>query len=98
MIVIFTKIFIIIIILNDKHFRERFKDEFKKPSWFEEEYESDDELFDSNRKFIFQMFTNPLELQKYFEQQMQEILKSIRENEGNETMLQKKIFFCFDFI
>ncbi|XP_037883778.1 uncharacterized protein LOC119633975 isoform X1 [Glossina fuscipes] len=57
------------------------KDEFRKPQWFEEA-ETDDELFDDDRKFAFQVFTNPLELQKHFESQMQQILEAINELES----------------
>lgn len=49
-----------------------FGNEFRKPVWFDD-CESDDEL--SERKG-FQIFTNPMEMQKYFEQQMLEMLKS----------------------
>uniref|UniRef100_A0A0K8TQZ9 Uncharacterized protein n=1 Tax=Tabanus bromius TaxID=304241 RepID=A0A0K8TQZ9_TABBR len=59
------------------------KDEFRKPSWFEE-IETDDELFDNDRSFIFQIFTNPIELQKHFDQQMQEILKSFKQEEEDD--------------
>lgn len=54
------------------HRRSTFGNEFRKPVWFDD-CESDDEL--SERKG-FQIFTNPMEMQKYFEQQMQEMLKS----------------------
>lgn len=57
------------------------KDEFRKPQWFEEA-ETDDELFDDDRKFAFQIFTNPMELQKHFERQMQQILEAVSEMEG----------------
>ena len=63
------------------------KDEFRKPQWFEEA-ETDDELFDDDRKFAFQIFTNPMELQKHFERQMQQILEAVSEMDGgncNET-------------
>lgn len=63
----------------------QFKDEFRKPTWFEDSETDDDELFDTNRKFVFQMFTSPFELQKYFDQQMHEILRSIKEHEGDES-------------
>ncbi|XP_034129771.1 uncharacterized protein LOC117584777 isoform X1 [Drosophila guanche] len=55
------------------------KDEFRKPQWFEEA-ETDDELFDDNRKFAFQVFTSPLEMQKHFERQMQRLLESMDED------------------
>lgn len=51
----------------------KFGNEFRKPMWIDD-CESDDEL--SERKG-FQIFTNPLEMHKYFEQQMQEMMKSI---------------------
>lgn len=60
-----------------------FKDEFRKPTWFEES-ETDDELFDSKNKVLFQIFTNPLELQKHFDQQMQELLKNLKQYEETE--------------
>ncbi|XP_011290654.2 uncharacterized protein LOC101894535 [Musca domestica] len=59
------------------------KDEFRKPQWFEEA-ETDDELFDDDRKFAFQIFTNPMELQKHFERQMQQILEAVSEMEGGD--------------
>lgn len=56
-------------------------DEFRKPIWYDDE--SDDELFDNNKSFEhFQIFTNPLEMQKHFEQQMQEVMKSLDQFEG----------------
>lgn len=61
------------------------KDEFRKPQWFEEA-ETDDELFDDDRKFAFQIFTNPMELQKHFERQMQQILEAVSEMEGGGTI------------
>ncbi|XP_017063288.2 uncharacterized protein LOC108102660 [Drosophila eugracilis] len=56
------------------------KDEFRKPQWFEEA-ETDDELFDDDRKFAFQVFTSPLEMQKHFESQLQRLLESLNDNE-----------------
>ncbi|XP_017043659.1 uncharacterized protein LOC108089776 [Drosophila ficusphila] len=56
------------------------KDEFRKPQWFEEA-ETDDELFDDDRKFAFQVFTSPLEMQKHFESQLQRLLESLNESE-----------------
>ncbi|XP_034472949.1 uncharacterized protein LOC117780502 [Drosophila innubila] len=58
------------------------KDEFRKPQWFEEA-ETDDELFDDDRKFAFQVFTSPLEMQKHFERQLQRLLESVQENEAD---------------
>ncbi|XP_053959686.1 uncharacterized protein LOC128864180 [Anastrepha ludens] len=66
------------------------KDEFRKPQWFEEA-ETDDELFDDNRKFAFQIFTNPLELQKHFERQMQQILEAVSEFEGDDVKIDKDL-------
>uniref|UniRef100_A0A1A9V896 Uncharacterized protein n=1 Tax=Glossina austeni TaxID=7395 RepID=A0A1A9V896_GLOAU len=66
------------------------KDEFRKPQWFEEA-ETDDELFDDDRKFAFQVFTNPLELQKHFESQMQQILEAINELENNRMPIEKNL-------
>lgn len=57
-----------------------FGNEFRKPIWYDDE--SDDELFDNNKAFM-QVFTNPLEMQKHFERQMHEMLKSLGESEGN---------------
>ncbi|XP_035914858.1 uncharacterized protein LOC118513341 [Anopheles stephensi] len=54
------------------------KDEFRKPIWVEED-DSDDELFDNRKIYGVQIFTNPIEMQKYFEQQMQEMWKSLEE-------------------
>ncbi|XP_064537404.1 uncharacterized protein LOC135427734 [Drosophila montana] len=58
------------------------KDEFRKPQWFEEA-ETDDELFDDDRKFAFQVFTSPLEMQKHFERQLQRLLESVQDNEAD---------------
>ncbi|KAH8297959.1 hypothetical protein KR018_002768 [Drosophila ironensis] len=57
------------------------KDEFRKPQWFEEA-ETDDELFDDDRKFAFQVFTSPLEMQKHFERQLQRLLESLNDNDA----------------
>lgn len=57
-----------------------FGNDFKKPIWYDDE--SDDELFDNNKVFGFQVFTNPLEIQKYHEQQMKQMLKAIEQFEG----------------
>lgn len=54
------------------------KDEFRKPIWVEE-YDSDDDLFDNQKIFGVQVFTNPLEIQKHFEHQIQEMMKSLEE-------------------
>uniref|UniRef100_A0A8D8MX36 (northern house mosquito) hypothetical protein n=1 Tax=Culex pipiens TaxID=7175 RepID=A0A8D8MX36_CULPI len=54
------------------------KDEFRKPVWVEE-YDSDDDLFDNQKVFGVQIFTNPLEIQKHFEHQIQEMMKSLEE-------------------
>ncbi|XP_053672141.1 uncharacterized protein LOC128722498 [Anopheles nili] len=54
------------------------KDEFRKPIWVEED-DSDDELFDNRKLYGMQMFTNPFEMQKHFEQQMQDMWKSFEE-------------------
>lgn len=54
------------------------KDEFRKPIWVEE-YDSDDDLFDNQKIFGVQIFTNPLEIQKHFEHQIQEMMKSLEE-------------------
>ncbi|KAH8293090.1 hypothetical protein KR044_001647 [Drosophila immigrans] len=58
------------------------KDEFRKPQWFEEA-ETDDELFDDDRKFAFQVFTSPLEMQKHFERQLQRLLEAVQDDEAN---------------
>lgn len=57
------------------------KDEFRKPQWFEEA-ETDDELFDDDRKFAFQVFTSPLEMQRHFERQLQRLLESLNDTDG----------------
>ncbi|XP_055546597.1 uncharacterized protein LOC129730952 [Wyeomyia smithii] len=54
------------------------KDEFRKPVWVEE-YDSDDDLFDNQKVFGVQIFTNPLEIQKHFDHQIQEMMKSVEE-------------------
>nr|XP_016945551.1 uncharacterized protein LOC108021371 [Drosophila suzukii] len=65
------------------------KDEFRKPQWFEEA-ETDDELFDDDRKFAFQVFTSPLEMQKHFESQLQRLLESLNDSdEGFERDLKE---------
>ncbi|KAH8402976.1 hypothetical protein KR222_001988 [Zaprionus bogoriensis] len=61
------------------------KDEFRKPQWFEEA-ETDDELFDDDRKFAFQVFTSPLEMQKHFERQLQRLLESVQQSEAEEGL------------
>uniref|UniRef100_A0A182MD37 Uncharacterized protein n=2 Tax=Anopheles culicifacies TaxID=139723 RepID=A0A182MD37_9DIPT len=61
------------------------KDEFRKPIWVEED-DSDDELFDNRKIYGVQIFTNPIEMQKYFEQQMQEMWKSLEEYDDNVKM------------
>ncbi|XP_058823231.1 uncharacterized protein LOC131684402 [Topomyia yanbarensis] len=54
------------------------KDEFRKPVWVEE-YDSDDDLFDNQKIMGVQIFTNPLEIQKHFDHQIQEMMKSLEE-------------------
>ncbi|XP_055593708.1 uncharacterized protein LOC129744946 [Uranotaenia lowii] len=54
------------------------KDEFRKPVWVEE-YDSDDDLFDNQKIMGVQVFTNPLEMQKHFEHQIAEMMKSLEE-------------------
>lgn len=64
--------------------KPNFGDEFRKPVWFDD-CESDDELYDGNRMSaagFHQIFTNPLEMQKHFEQQMHEVLKSLDQFDG----------------
>ncbi|XP_041776612.1 uncharacterized protein LOC121596067 [Anopheles merus] len=61
------------------------KDEFRKPIWVEED-DSDDELFDNRKIYGVQIFTNPIEMQKYFEQQMQEMWKSLDEYDESVKM------------
>jgi len=62
--------------------RQTFSNEFRKPVWFDD-CESDDEL--SERKG-FQIFTNPLEMERYFQQQMQELLKSFDHFDESEKI------------
>lgn len=71
-----------------------FGNDFKKPLWYDEE--SDDELFDNNKVFGFQVFSNPMEIQKYHEQQMQRMLKTFEQFEGglNDVLM---ISFIFAF-
>lgn len=59
---------------NSKGKVPAFGNDFKKPIWYDEE--SDDELFDNSKLFGFQVFSNPIEIQKYHEQQMQRMLKA----------------------
>ncbi|XP_055918010.1 uncharacterized protein LOC129950187 [Eupeodes corollae] len=66
------------------------KDEFRKPSWFDES-DTDDELFGDNRKFIFEVFTNPIEMQKHFEQQMQQIMEAVSQYEENPPKFDKDL-------
>uniref|UniRef100_A0A2Y9D1F3 Uncharacterized protein n=1 Tax=Anopheles dirus TaxID=7168 RepID=A0A2Y9D1F3_9DIPT len=61
------------------------KDEFRKPIWVEED-DSDDELFDNRKIFGVQIFTNPIEMQKYFEQQMQEMWKTLDAYDENAQL------------
>lgn len=61
------------------------KDEFRKPIWVEED-DSDDELFDNQKIYGVQIFTNPLEMQKHFEHQLQEMWKSLEEYDENAKM------------
>ncbi|XP_020715989.1 uncharacterized protein LOC101451218 isoform X2 [Ceratitis capitata] len=75
---------------SDRKDEESAKDEFRKPQWFEEA-ETDDELFDDNRKFAFQIFTNPVELQKHFERQMQQILEAVSEFEEGDVKIDKDL-------
>ncbi|KAJ6647633.1 hypothetical protein Bhyg_02856 [Pseudolycoriella hygida] len=63
--------------------RSTFGNEFRKPVWFDD-CESDDEL--SERKG-FQMFTNPMEIQKYFEQQIEEMLNSFEMTDENGKII-----------
>lgn len=65
------------------------KDEFRKPQWFEEA-ETDDELFDDDRKFAFQVFTSPLEMQRHFERQLQRLLESVQESEGEREIKRER--------
>lgn len=57
-----------------------FGNDFKKPIWYDEE--SDDELFDNNKLFGFQVFSDPMEIQKYHEQQLQQMLKTFEQMDG----------------
>ncbi|XP_055837044.1 uncharacterized protein LOC129905571 [Episyrphus balteatus] len=66
------------------------KDGFRKPSWFDES-DTDDELFGDNRKFVFQVFTNPMELQKHFEHQMQQIMEAVSQYEENPPKFDKDL-------
>ncbi|XP_030383091.1 uncharacterized protein LOC115630608 [Scaptodrosophila lebanonensis] len=66
------------------------KDEFRKPQWFEEA-ETDDELFDDDRKFAFQVFTSPLEMQKHFESQLQRLLESLNDNDESGAVFEKDL-------
>ncbi|XP_055296163.1 uncharacterized protein LOC129565370 [Sitodiplosis mosellana] len=66
--------------INDKNAKSKvpaFGNDFKKPIWYDEE--SDDELFDNNKVFGFQVFSNPMEIQKYHEQQLQRMLKTFEQ-------------------
>lgn len=62
-----------------------FGNDFKKPIWYDEE--SDDELFDNNKVFGFQVFSNPMEIQKYHEQQLQRMLKTFEQFDGEWKLL-----------
>lgn len=63
-----------------------FGNDFRKPVWFDD-CETDDELYDSKKKvFGFQIFTNPLEMQKHFEQQMEQVLKSLEQFENGQLI------------
>lgn len=63
-------------------------DGFRKPIWYDDE--SDDELFDNHKSFKhFHVFTNPMEMQKHFEQQMQEIMKTVDQFNGKYESIER---------
>lgn len=66
-----------------------FGNDFKKPIWYDEE--SDDELFDNSKLFGFQVFSNPIEIQKYHEQQMQRMFKAFEQFDGEYCPVTHKI-------
>lgn len=66
------------------------KDEFRKPIWVEE-YDSDDDLFDNQKIFGVQIFTNPLEIQKHFEHQIQEMMKSLEEYDDTAKAFERDL-------
>lgn len=70
----------------------KFGNEFRKPVWFDD-CESDDELYGGNssrKAFGFQVFTNPLEMQKHFEQQVDEMMRALHQFEG-ECVYAKRV-------
>lgn len=69
----------------------KFSNEFRKPIWFDD-CETDDELYDNNKVVGIQIFTNPLEMQKHFEHQMHEMLKSLDDFEGKFYLYIQDIF------
>lgn len=56
-------------------------DEFRNPIWGSDEEDSDDEFRHggSSSHFGFHVFTDPLEMHRFFEQQMNEMLKSFQQ-------------------
>lgn len=60
-----------------------FGDDFKRPLYIDEA-ESSDELsgLSGNNMFGFQVFSNPIEIQKYHERQMQHMLKAFEQFDG----------------
>ncbi|XP_031619089.1 uncharacterized protein LOC116338145 [Contarinia nasturtii] len=72
--------------VNEKNVKSKvpaFGNDFKKPIWYDEE--SDDELFD-NKMFGFQVFSDPIEIQKYHEQQMRRMLKAFEQFDDTKGM------------
>lgn len=67
-----------------------FGNEFRKPVWYDDE--SDDELFDNNKIFGVQIFTNPLEMQKYYEAQMKEMMKNFENFDGTHDSVRPNLF------
>ncbi|XP_058056960.1 uncharacterized protein LOC131208297 [Anopheles bellator] len=65
-------------------------DEFRKPIWVEED-DSDDELFDNQKLYGVQIFTSPLEMQKHYERQMQDMLKSLEQYDESTKLLDRDL-------
>lgn len=57
-------------------------DEFRKPIWYDDSTDTDDDWFHNNKTVGFQVFTNPIELQKHFEHQLNEMMKTIEGEDG----------------
>lgn len=73
-------------------FRPNYGEDFRNHTWNEHE---DDNYQDVPHGPGFHLFTNPLEIHRYFEQQMDEMMKSFEgffRNDGGSTYGKRIIF------